>query len=205
MRHGRPETVRSAAGADPGLTGEGRDQADRLGRFLAADGSPSADVIYTSPMRRACETADALESHLHVGQHIDRRLAEFDLGAPAYVPVEISTEDKAAQWQALQTGVWGHHTFDPDAFERRVLAVFAELVDSHPGGTVAVVCHNGVINSFLSVVLGAPRGMFVQTDYTSFSRLVAARSGQRQLRSINETPHLQDLARAAVESRTRPA
>ncbi len=206
IRHARPETVETdsgtAGGADPGLTGEGHEQADRLARYLAADTDAAPDVVVASPMRRARETARALETRLGLLSHVDPRLAEFDLGAPAYVPVESRTHDRAALWRALETGVWGRHRFDPDVFEQRVVAAFEEIIATHAGATVAVVCHNGVINSFLSVVLGRPRGMFVQPDYTSFSRLVAARSGERQLRSINETPHLQ-LTRSS--QRARPA
>ncbi|RZT88456.1 putative phosphoglycerate mutase [Pseudonocardia sediminis] len=208
VRHGRPETVRSdgdlRGGADPGLTEEGHRQADLLGRYLARDGAAAPDVVVTSPMRRARETARALETHLHLPVRVDPRLAEFDIGAPAYVPAESVTLDREVLWRALETGEWGAHTFDPDAFEARVAEAFTEIIAANAGATVAVVCHNGVINSFLSVVLGRPRGMFVQPDYTSFSRLVAARSGRRQLRSINETPHLQ-LARSPAEPRARPA
>jgi 2,3-bisphosphoglycerate-dependent phosphoglycerate mutase len=127
---------------------------------------------------------------------VDERLAEFDLGAPAYVPVEtVDPAEYAAGWLALETGVWGSHRFDPDAFETRVRESMDVIVRNHAGERAAVVCHGGVINSYLGGVLQRPRGMFVRADYTSISRVLASSgSDRRELRSINETPHLRDIA-----------
>ncbi len=193
VRHGRPESVHtrtSGTGADPHLTDEGLEQAGRLADFLAARNELRPEHVYSSPMHRAAETARPLAEALGVEVEVDDRLAEFDQGASSYVPVEQSRADRAEQWRALESGVWGSHRFDPAAFEARVLAAFESVIDAHPGGRVAVVCHGGVINAFLSRLLDRPRSMFVQLEYTSFSRLLASTGGVRQLRSINETPHL---------------
>ena len=189
VRHGRPETVHGSAGADPDLTDDGHRQAALLAGFLAGV-DPAPDRVISSPMRRAEQTARPLAECAGVELEVDARLTEFDHGATSYVPVEVSTADKAALWAALETGVWGGHRFDPDAFERRVLHAFDDVIDASPGRRVAVVCHGGVINTFLSHLLGRRRSMFVQLDYTSFSRVLASTGGVRQLQSINETPHL---------------
>ncbi|MBW0108792.1 histidine phosphatase family protein, partial [Pseudonocardia sp. KRD-182] len=194
IRHGRPRPEESATGAgvDPPLTEPGRAEADLLGRYLAAD--PGPDVVYTSPMRRARETAEAITARSVVPLTVDDRLREFDHGATSYTPPELSTagpEARRTLWRALETGVWGAHTFDPDEFEARVAAAFADIIDAHASSVVAVVCHSGVINSFLGTVLRRPRGMFFQPAYTSISRVAASRDGRRQLLTLNETSHLQ--------------
>jgi hypothetical protein len=53
------------------------------------------------------------------------------------------------------------------------------------------VCHGGVINAYLAHVLGlgARRGFFYP-NYTSVHRVAAARSGERSIVTVNETPHL---------------
>jgi len=193
IRHGRPHPLQAApgTGADPGLTTHGHEQADLLGHHLAATRPPA--VVYTSPMLRARETAAGILRHSPVPLHTDERLREFDHGAPGYTPPETDTspaEVRRAMWRALETGVWGEHTFDPDAFARQVAAAFADIVAAHPSETVAVVCHSGVLNSYLGAVLSRPRGMFFQPDYTSVSRVVAS-PGRCQLISLNETTHLQ--------------
>ncbi|GAA1864013.1 histidine phosphatase family protein [Pseudonocardia ailaonensis] len=192
IRHGRPRPLVAApgAGADPGLTARGLEEAGLLGRHLAAVHPP--DAVYTSPMVRARETAEAIVAHAPAPLHTDERLREFDFGAPSYTPPELSTEPddvRRAMWRALETGVWGTHTFDPDAFARTVSAAFADIVAAHPSEVVAVVCHSGVLNTYLGAVLDRPRGMFFQPDYTSVSRVVAS-PGRCQLLSLNETAHL---------------
>lgn len=184
IRHALP-----GSGVDPVLAREGRRQALLLAAFLDSREELRPERLYTSPMRRAVETARPLAEALGCRAVVDPRLAEFDLGAP-YLPPERRPDDKAAQWRALESGRWGEHTFDPDAFEHRVLAAFDDVIARNPGLRVAVVCHSGVLNAFLGRLLGRSRGMFVAPDHTSFSRVLAAPDGTRQLRSINETPHL---------------
>ena len=202
IRHGRPEAVRSSGGADPQLTAEGRRQAALLAEFLSVHAELTPVRVVTSPMRRAVQTADPVAELVGVEVGIDERLAEFDQGAPAYIPVEDSRADKAAQWRALESGIWGEHRFDPAVFETRVLAAFDDIIADNPGQRVAVVCHSGVLNAFLSRLLERRRSMFVQADYTSFSRVLASSGGTRQLRSINETPHLVVSASTVLRARS---
>jgi phosphohistidine phosphatase len=67
-----------AAPGDPDdlrrLTSHGRDQAKKLGRRLARDGV-LADVVLSSPLLRARETADAIAKELGVQAEPDDRLA----------------------------------------------------------------------------------------------------------------------------------
>jgi phosphohistidine phosphatase SixA len=58
------------------LTDKGRQQAERLGRFLAAAGF-EPDAVLTSPRVRARETAELVADHLGVPVTIDPRLGTF--------------------------------------------------------------------------------------------------------------------------------
>ena len=81
---------------------------------------------------------------------------------------------------------------DPVEFEERVLRALGGIIDDHPGQTVVVVCHGGVINLFLASILGLatePPGFFYP-NYTSIHRVAASRSGVRSIITINETSHL---------------
>jgi probable phosphoglycerate mutase len=215
IRHGLPRSEQATAarpGVDPALSDHGRAEADLLGRYLAARPEQAPAAVYTSPMRRARETAEAITACVAAPLRVDDRLREFDHGAASYVPIEHNTpETQATLWHALETGVWGAHRFDPEAFERRVLTAFTDIIDAHPSVTVAVVCHGGVINSFLGTVLQRPRGMFFRPAYTSISRVLAARSGRRELLTLNETNHLDvrdadgALTAASTSSVPRPS
>jgi probable phosphoglycerate mutase len=58
VRHGLPIRREVAEGpADPELSAEGHDQSARLAKYLATE---SIDAIYSSPMKRAMQTAEPL-------------------------------------------------------------------------------------------------------------------------------------------------
>ena len=80
VRHG--QTERSARGAYSGqldvpLTSLGREQALRCAERLAGAG---VDAIYTSPLSRARETAQAIADAAGVALNVDDRLIEVDYG-----------------------------------------------------------------------------------------------------------------------------
>ncbi len=77
LRHadaGDPEAW-SRPDAERPLSGKGRKQAERLGRFLAAGGFRT-DALITSPKVRAAETAELVAAELVVPVIVDERLAE---------------------------------------------------------------------------------------------------------------------------------
>jgi phosphohistidine phosphatase len=62
------------------LSGKGEKQADRLGLFLAGSAF-TPDVIITSPLLRATQTAEIVAEHLGLAVTVDDRLAGgLDLG-----------------------------------------------------------------------------------------------------------------------------
>jgi probable phosphoglycerate mutase len=66
------------------------------------------------------------------------------------------------------------------------------VIAAHPGRRVAVVCHGGVINAWLSHLLELERLFLFEPLYAGVSRFLAARSGERSVRSLNEASHLRE-------------
>jgi probable phosphoglycerate mutase len=193
IRHALPRRVENADGrpADPPLSDEGREQARRLAAWLASD---PLDAIYASPLRRAAETAAPLAAAKGIEVVTAEGIAEYDAASPVYVPLEeLKAADPAAWRAAVQGGLYAG--IDIEAFARTVVASVEEIVAAHPGGRVAVVCHGGVVNAWAAHVLGIPRPLFFEPTYTSVSRFVAARSGERSIVSLGETAHLRLGAR----------
>ena len=182
IRHGRPE--RSEATADPQLNPLGHEQAARVARWLAQE---PVDAVWSSTMRRAVQTAEPFAGA--AGHEIRRHagIVEFDQAAGTYIPTEELKRENFALWQQLATGGQG---VDMNAFQTRVVAALEEIVEAHPGQTVAVFCHGGVINMWASHVLGMAPRIFFEAGYTSINRFVCARSGQRSVVSLNERAHL---------------
>lgn len=184
VRHGLPE--RDEASSNPPLSAAGRRQAELAAAWLQRE--PAFDAIYASTMRRAIETAEAycaLTSGAACAQ--DERLVEFDRASGRYVPLE---ELKRTDYPAWKAFVDGGHAVDIVTFQATVVTALEEIIARHSGQRVVVFCHGGVINVWTAHVLGMPARLFFEPDYTSIHRYLCARSGQRNLVSLNERAHL---------------
>lgn len=187
IRHALPE----AHAHTPGLSEEGIEQARRLGSWLASE---DVDVLVTSPMRRAVETAQILAERM--GREVDATvdgLREWDTDLPpsVYVPVEeMGPMDPRAI--AIAEGRYDDFVpaLDRDAFRARVAAAIDEVLARWPVGRVAAVCHGGMLNAAIGTVLGVPALFWVNPGYTSVSRLRRLPGGRTVVVSVNETAHL---------------
>lgn len=179
VRHGLPLRVEQEQGrADPALSESGHREACQVGDWLARE---RIDAIYTSPMRRAVETAAPLAERRAMRPIIRDDLAEYDRAASHYIPME--------QLKAEDYGGYGDD-FDIEAFRRRVAAGMEAIIDAERGKRVAVFCHGGVVNVWASTVLGMPPRLFIDVRYASISRFLCASTGERNVKSLNETQHL---------------
>ncbi len=68
----------------------------------------------------------------------------------------------------------------------------AEIAVAHPSQHVAVVCHGGVINTYTGAILGLDRMLWFEPRYTSISRVLVHRGGQRSILTLNELPRLRE-------------
>lgn len=174
--------------ADPDLAPEGEMQARRLADYMAVE---RVDAVYSSPLARAVQTAQPLADALSLPLHVEPGLAEWDRASSEYIPVEVMKATGHPHWEALVRGEWMAADESADEFRSRVVGTVEALIDRHPGGRIALVCHGGVVNAYLAHVLarvdGAP---FFYPAYTSIHRVAAARTGERSIVSINETAHL---------------
>jgi len=191
IRHALPLRAESSDGSpvDPALSTEGRNQARQLAESLR--GEP-IEALYTSPMRRARETAEALAEALALEIHVDADLVELDHLSDVYVPLEELKARDYPRWQVLvqQGGLYAD--VDLPAFRRQVTRAIERIIAAHAGGRVAVACHGGVINAWASQLLGVEELFVFEPAYTGVSRFLAARSGERSLLSLNESGHLRD-------------
>ena len=189
IRHAEPIRIVDADGpADPHLHERGVAQAERLAQWLAEE---ELHAIWSSPLRRAIETAAPIARVHNLPVTMDEELAEFDREANSYIPIEELKATRDPRYQLLAEGrLEEFGTADPEEFRASVILAIERAIDANPGRTAAVVCHGGVINLYLAHVLGIDRRMFFEPAYTSICRVVASRSGVRSVRGLNEVAHL---------------
>jgi 2,3-bisphosphoglycerate-dependent phosphoglycerate mutase len=191
IRHGLPVRREVSNGpADPELAPEGHAQAEHMANYLSTE---RIDAIYTSPLRRASETAVPLARVFGLTAVVEDDVAEYDRHSSEYVPIEELKATGDPRFHELTSGL-GDGLDDVDEFRTRVMSALDRIIDDHPSQTVAVVCHGGVINLFLASILGVPMEPpgFFYPNYTSINRVAASRSGVRSLVTINETAHLRN-------------
>ncbi len=190
IRHALPVRRELLEGrADPDLAPDGLAQAEHLARYLSSE---TINAIYASPLRRAQQTAMPLARDQGLEIVLEEGVAEYDQEATWYVPVEELKAANDPRWQDLLDGTW--HTglgIDPFVFRDTVTDAIERIVSENPSRKAAVVCHGGVINAYLSRILDIddPTGFFYP-NYTSIHRVMAARSGERSILTLNETAHL---------------
>lgn len=189
IRHALPIRRELEEGAaDPELSEDGHRQAARLADYLRSE---QIDAIYASPLARAQETAAPLAAAFDLDIATSAGIAEWDQNSPEYIPIEELKAANDPRWHAMLRGEWDADE-SAEAFQARTVESIEAIVDDHRGQRVAVVCHGGVINGYLSHVLGITQMNqgFFYPNYTSINRVAAASSGERSVVTLNETSHL---------------
>ena len=193
MRHALPvriDATPDGSPADPGLADRGREQALRVADALRHD---KIDALYSSPARRALETAAPLAAALGVQPVLEPGIAEFDAADASYVPVEELRAAGDPRWHRLVAGDLYTAGVDPKAFRARVVEAVERIAALHPGGRAVLVSHSGSINAYAGHVLAEERAIWFAPAYCSLTRIAIARTGRTGVVSLNETGHVRDL------------
>ena len=144
-RHGETDWNREnrfQGHADPPLNDLGREQSAELAARLAGE---RIARVYTSPLRRASETAEIVARELGLEVEHLEGLREIDVGAWSGLTrdeVAVRFPDEYALWLDRAPHGYGEgETYDELA--ARVVPALRSLADRHPSETVLVVTHGG--------------------------------------------------------------
>jgi probable phosphoglycerate mutase len=174
--------------ADPELSKEGEAQAQLFADYISSE---DIDVLYTSPLLRAKQTAEPLASVKAMTPIVVDGVAEFDQHSNEYIPVEELKAANDPRWKEMINGTWTSPE-EAQEFTERVIDSLETIITQNRGGRVVVTCHGGVINEFLAHVLGLENKQFFYPNYTSIHRIAASSNGHRSILAINETAHLRN-------------
>jgi probable phosphoglycerate mutase len=181
VRHGQSEAnvlqVFSNRGWQHGLTAAGRAQVKELGNTLSCAG---AARIYSSPLKRAMETASILGRRLGVGYEAVDALREYDCGV-----LEGAGGRDAARIYAevlddwVERYLWNRRIEGGESFNdiRRRFVPFVEaLVDRPPEhqANSLLVAHGGVLRCMLPLVLANVDLEFSMSNRLGYAATVTA-------------------------------
>jgi 2,3-bisphosphoglycerate-dependent phosphoglycerate mutase len=199
VRHGETAwnvDTRLQGQLDIPLNEHGLQQAQRAAVTLA-DEAP--DVIYSSDLCRAHATAQALGHRIGLPVHTDPGLRERHFGqwqGHTYAEVERQWPELAVGWRTRDPafGPPGGETLS--AFFDRCVSTLTRLAQAHPGQTVVVVAHGGVLDCFYRaanhMALNAARTW--ELPNTGINRLLYTGSGFR-VTGWADVSHLEEWAR----------
>ena len=183
---------------DYDLTERGRLQAVLTGERLAAEG---VTALYTGPLVRAYATATTIATHLGIQPAVLPGVSEYhfgELSGSTYAEVRerFAADPTTANMRPAERVYPGEE--GRENFFNRVTDSAWQIVDKHPGETVAVVSHGGPIALFCQTVLGLPyrRPMPFAIDNCSITVIevlddpALPRRERVVLERLNDTCHL---------------
>jgi probable phosphoglycerate mutase len=139
--------------ADRPLNEVGREQARELAESLA---DRTIDVVYSSDLLRAHQTALIVAQRLGLPVDVDAGLREVDVGdwsGRVHTEIEGRDPDGYRRWQEGGKG-WGGGESYEEMGERVVAAVLRLAARHHPGETVLIVTHGGSIRACRATAAG---------------------------------------------------
>jgi broad specificity phosphatase PhoE len=191
VRHGQTEPNRAGrllGRADPPLNERGREQAHALATAL--EDGPSPQLVLTSPLLRAQETAAQITAATRTPVRIDERLIELDYGEWDERLLRDIPADVGARWRADPSfaAPGGESLVD---LRSRITPCAAALREQARDGVIIVVSHVSPIKAIIcwALDLDDSYAWRLRLDVASISRLVDGLSGPVLL-SFNETGHL---------------
>jgi broad specificity phosphatase PhoE len=138
---------------DYSLTPKGVLQAEQTAEAFA--GVPLA-AIYTSPLKRAAETAAILGGRLGLPVHTREALREINVGAmEGLAPTVEAWRRYMRVVDAWAAGDLAASFPDGDSFHTlwaRLRSALAQIIDEQPGAPVLIVAHGGIFTSTLTAL-----------------------------------------------------
>lgn len=197
IRHGATASnekvpyILQGSGINGPLSETGQRQAAAASQFLS---SANLDAIYSSPLIRAQQTAEAIaEPHQLQNRSLDG-IQEVNVGQWEGKSWEVIKEEHPEEHdqfhrQPGRTPYLGGESYQ-DVLDR-TKPVLEELLQQHQGETIAVVAHNVVNRAFLAHVMGIDidRAKSIRQINTCVN-VIRSQNGSLELDTLNSYFHL---------------
>jgi broad specificity phosphatase PhoE len=167
LRHGQSEANELnifSGQSDVPLTKRGINEAELAAKYLLE--RESIDVIYSSDLSRAYNTALPVAEALGLAVTKDKTVREFDVGfwvGKSHAEIEKEFPESYYADPSLRQYPGGEYI--PDAFERSVSNIL-RIANTHPGKTVLIAAHGGVIRCFDAFSKGYGKNQFGNSPIT---------------------------------------
>ncbi len=159
---------------DMDISPRGHEQAGTLAKFLHGK---KIHAIYASPMKRVQQTLAPFLTNGAPAQTILPGLREVDFGDWTGLEWEVVSERfnfHTHDWLDYIERGGAPNGESGVQFRKRVEPCLREIIKKHPGETVAIFCHGGVVRMILSILLELPlpKTNSFEIEYASVTQVI---------------------------------
>lgn len=179
--------------ADVSLDELGIRQAELLGKYLS---NWRLEAIYSSPVKRALDTANIIARYQNVAVRIAEGLTDFDFGEWQSLPEQEVMRlypDLLNEWHSNPHKVRMPGGESLEDAKKRAVEVVNDVLSKHQG-SVALVSHRVVVKVLICYLLGLDNSHFrnINQDVAGITIFDYA-DGRFVLTRHNDTSHLEEL------------
>jgi len=200
IRHGstlsnenKPRLLQGS-GVNSGLSDLGKRQARRVGEWFR---HVPVDVVYSSPLMRAVETAQEICGAVARSLITVPELVEVDVGLwerQTWDSIKVRHPEEYARFHGdcSQYGYLGGESYGD--VQRRIVPVFTRLLEQHVGQTIAVIAHSTVNTVYLATLLKLEVKLARKLPQENCAvNVIRAIDGVPQLVTMNSIFHLEAI------------
>ncbi len=163
IRHGATEgheEKRYKGSIDVPLSEKGTEQIKKAAQFICATlGSSSLSAVYSSPLSRAYRSAEILAAPFGLQPSVVADLRERHFGIWEGMTLNEISERYPDEFKAWASNPLQHSPTGGEStlqVRDRLIPAYEEIIEHHPGESIAIAGHGGVNRIVLCHVLGIP-------------------------------------------------
>ncbi|HWP92397.1 MAG TPA: histidine phosphatase family protein [Thermodesulfobacteriota bacterium] len=194
VRHGETDwnrIGRCQGFSDVELNGNGRKQIEALAKSLRDE---NIGAIYSSDLKRATDTANAIARYHNLPVRLERGLREMDQGeleGLTFVEIRERYADLMMEWRLNTETVRLPGGESLKEVQERAWRVIEGIANRHSDETVVTVSHNLTIVALLCKFTGVGLTEFTRFKLQATSKnLVLFKNGYTRVEVINDIAHL---------------
>ncbi len=179
--------------SDCDVSGNGAKQMDLVAARLLNE---PFSAIYSSPLKRAAKTAQAINRYHGLTIQTDPRLIEIDMGdweGRSWEDIEKENPPMLKVWKENTGAFVAPGGESVRHVEKRMWEVTQEMVRKNEGKTVCAVSHGCAIRSLLCRAMGLPLDHMNEVpwcDNTGISVVEFSRDGKITIPVLNDASHI---------------
>lgn len=174
------------------LTELGRTQADNIGKKLQEELAGKKVILYSSDLKRANQTADAIAKYLNVDIILKQELRERNLGKCCGKSVQWLRENIESPENTVDDRLFSDGESRRDAWNR-LLPFYQEMMDSDEENII-IVSHGDLLSIWNLMFIGLPVEAYYQIDIHGpaggVSHMSIGDDGKHRIRHISDMSYI---------------